>query len=73
MEDLIFHYNRKTDKFYLLDENSIGFNIPNAWGIAGDSQESSPPIKSVIVSAYGDMENIRYKARIAKRSIWWHY
>ena len=33
----LFQYNRKTDKFSLLDEKSVGFNIPNAWGIVGDN------------------------------------
>ncbi|MEI8112115.1 MAG: two-component regulator propeller domain-containing protein [Bacteroidia bacterium] len=36
----LFQYDRKTDRFSLLDEKSIGFNIPNAWGIVGDNQNN---------------------------------
>jgi len=36
----IFQYNRKTDKFSLLDEKSIGFKIPNAWGLIEDKEHN---------------------------------
>jgi len=36
----IFQYDRKSDKFTLMDEKRIGFNIPNSWGIVADKQDN---------------------------------
>ena len=36
----IFQYNRKSDKFSLMDEKRIGFHIPNAWGIIEDKEHN---------------------------------
>lgn len=36
----LFQYNRKTDKFTLLDEKRTGINLSNAWGIVGDNQDN---------------------------------
>ncbi len=36
----IFQYDRKSDKFSLMDEKRIGFKIPNSWSIVADKQDN---------------------------------
>ncbi|HAH25977.1 MAG TPA: hypothetical protein DCL77_19825, partial [Prolixibacteraceae bacterium] len=36
----IFQYDLTSDKFKLLNENTVGFQIPNAWGIVSDHMDN---------------------------------
>ena len=36
----LFQYDLKSDRFSMLDENTIGFHIPNAWGLVCDNQDN---------------------------------
>ena len=36
----LFQYDLKSDRFTLLDENTTGFHIPNAWGLVCDNQDN---------------------------------
>ncbi len=35
-----FRYDRKSDNFSVVDDKSIGFSIPNAWGFVADKQDN---------------------------------